>query len=1130
MEAQPKTKLVEIEEKVLKFWDKDDTFKKSLEKPSPLGEFVFYDGPPFATGLPHFGHLLPTTIKDIIPRYKTMQGYHVRRRWGWDCHGLPVENLIEKELGLKNKKDIEQYGIEKFNEAARGTVLRYADEWKKIIPRIGRWVDMENDYRTMDSSYTESVWWAFKALYDKGLVYEGYKTMQICPHCGTTLSNFEVTQGYKDVSDISVYVKFELVDEPNTFLIAWTTTPWTLPGNVALAVGANISYSYVTYRADSDVFPATYVVAEDRVSEVFADKKYEIVKTAPGMHLIGKKYKPIFDYYSKNKSPIASENPSGIFRGFVTGFENGWKVYAADFVKTDEGTGIVHIAPAFGEEDMKLGQKENLPFIQHVGMDGKFKSEMKEFAGMDVKPKSDDEKVRLGTDIAIIKYLQVHGSYFDKKKITHPYPHCWRCDTPLLNYATSSWFVKVTDIKDKLVSENNTVSWVPENVGKYRFGNWLEDARDWAISRSRFWGAPIPIWKCETCKSMKAIGSLDEIRKNTKPRNRYILMRHAEAENNVTGIVSVRASNPHPLTQKGREQAKVSGMKLRGEKIDMIISSPFVRTRETAEIVAKTIDIGKEKITYDTRLGEFNVGIFDGKLWSDYKHFIGSYQNRFTKAPVGGETLFDVRKRVLSALYDLDQKYEDKTILIVSHDEPLFTLFCGVEGIEHEKLTHREMFLTNGAYKEIKFVPLPHDKDFKTDFHRPYIDHIELDCICGGKMKRVPEVFDCWFESGSMPFAEVHYPHDKTEFNPKKWFGAKGFPADFIAEGLDQTRGWFYSMLVLGVGLFGKTPYKNVIVNGLILAEDGQKMSKSKNNFPPLMPTVDKYGADSLRYFLASSPSVRAEDVAFSEKGVDEVSKKLLQRLDNVLVFYETYADETQNSKLKIQNSGNVLDQWIIARLNQTIREVTSGLETYELDKASRPIMDFVDDVSNWYLRRSRDRFKSDDMEDKNAALNTTRFVLQELSKIMAPFTPFYAEHLYFNVTRDKESVHMQEWPKENAKFKDQSAKLIEDMKEVRKIVTLGLEIRAKANIKVRQPLTSATLKKQKSKLENEFLGLIKDELNVKSVVYADMQEEIILDTNITPELREEGVFREFLRAVQELRKKDNLSVADRVA
>ena len=583
------------EEAVLAFWNANDIFAKSLKQTEGKDPYVFYDGPPFATGLPHQGHLLQGTIKDIIPRFQTMRGRYVRRQWGWDCHGLPIENIIEKELGLKKKQDIEAYGIEAFNQKARESVFKYDKEWKSIVPRMGRWVDMDHEYKTMDASYTESIWWAFKTLHGKKLIYEGYKAMQICPRCETTLAASEVAQGYKDVKDISVYVKFELVDEPGTFFVAWTTTPWTLPGNVALAVGADIEYVKV------EVDGALYILAKERLASVLKDKvsdSAEAFVVIKGKDLVGTSYKPVFDYYAKNEK--------------LPNHENGWKVYAADFVTTQSGTGIVHIAPAFGEDDMELGKKMKLPFVQHVGMDGKMKPEVKDFAGMSVKPKSDDDKERLGTDIAVLKYLQDHDTFFAKENITHSYPHCWRCDWPLLNYAASSWFVNVSDLKPKLIAENREIKWVPEGMRDGRFGKWLEGARDWAISRSRYWGAPIPVWKCNKCANVESIGSLDELRTKTTSGNTYLLMRHGEAETNTQNIASSKVGEEFHLTERGRTQVKAAALKLKERGVELIIASPLLRTQETAHIAAEVLGLKPDAIIEDARIAEVDLGEFSG--------------------------------------------------------------------------------------------------------------------------------------------------------------------------------------------------------------------------------------------------------------------------------------------------------------------------------------------------------------------------------------------------------------------------------------------------------------------------------------------------------------------------------------
>lgn len=1110
-----KSKLVEIEESIFAFWNKNNIFKKTLERKPLRGDFVFYDGPPFATGLPHFGHLLPTTIKDVIPRYKTMCGYRVRRRWGWDCHGLPIENLIEKELGLAHKKDIESFGIEKFNKAAEQSVLRYADEWRRIIPRVGRWVDMEDDYRTMDCGYTESVWWAFKTLYDKKLVREGFKSMQLCPRCETTLSNFEVNQGYKDITDISVYVKFQLRSERDTFLLAWTTTPWTLPGNVALAVGNDISYVKIKLEESkkgehgedivSDVF---YILAEERVKDVLGEKPHVVIEKLTGKNLVGLSYNPVFPYYNTD----SLENHA-----------QGFKVYPADFVTTTDGTGIVHIAPAFGEDDMNLGRLHKLPFIQHVGTDGLFKKEVHDFAHLPVKPKDDHQKA----DIEIIKYLAHKGFLFDKKKIIHSYPHCWRCSTPLLNYASSSWFVTVSDFKDKLVAENKKVQWSPGDIRDGRFGKWLLGARDWAISRSRFWGAPLPVWKSEEGEQI-VIGSLEEIKKYSRSRNTYYGMRHGEADNNVLRVLSSLAHTPHHLTEKGKDQVRKAAASLKEKNIDMIFVSPLVRTQETAEIVRDFLGLSKKQIVVDDRLREVQVGDFEGEKHSIIQSYYSHTDDRFTKRFPQGENYSDIEKRMGVCLSDIDKKYEGKNILIITHDSPLWLLIAQAQGLSRKQTVdlrgEGEYFIPNAEVRPVSYSPLPRDGDFSINYHRPYIDDIVL-TKNGKTFKRVPEVFDCWFESGSMPFAEAHYPFDKSEFDPNAGLfkKSKGYPADFIAEGLDQTRGWFYSMLVLGVALFDKSPYKNVVVNGLVLAEDGQKMAKSKNNYPPLMPTIEKYGADSLRYFFASSPAVKAEDVCFSEKGVDEVAKKLLQRLDNVLSFYELYVKK--DSPVSI-TSQHVLDLWIRARFNETVGEVTKRLEAYELDKAARPLMDFVDDLSNWYLRRSRDRFKGDNEQDKNCALSTIHAVLLGLSKIMAPFTPFYADYLYRRLhSVPFESVHLDMWPKTEALSKDDGL-LIQNMAQVRTMVTLGLEARMKVKVNVRQPLSRLTV--GVDALTPELGALIQDEVNVKQVIVdSSLKGTVILDAVITPELREEGNMREFIRFVQDMRKKDGFIVGD---
>jgi len=1120
MHTDEKSLRAKKEEEMLVFWTEQGIFKKSLEKDSPKGNFVFYDGPPFATGTPHYGHLLAGTIKDFIGRYQTMQGKHVPRRWGWDCHGLPVENIVEKELSLKSKKEIEEYGIEKFNQKARDSVLTYVDDWKKIVPRMGRFVDMENDYKTMDSSFTESVWWIFSELNKRGLVYEGFKSMHLCPRCETTLSNFEVNQGYKDITDISVTAKFAVVGELDTYFLAWTTTPWTLPGNVALAVGAEIDYVKIKVMPSGE----NYILAKSRLSVI--KDNYAIVEEFKGEKIIGKSYRPVFDYYN-NKD--------------TANIENGFQVYGASFVTTEDGTGIVHIAPAFGEDDMILGKEKNLPFIQHVGTNGKFKPEVKDFPGIDVKPKDDHQS----TDVLIIKYLAGKGSLFAKEKIIHSYPHCWRCETPLLNYASSSWFVEVTKFRDKLVKANKEINWVPADIKEGRFGKWLEGARDWAISRSRYWGAPLPVWRCDKCGKKEFISSVADIKNKTSNQNNFLVVRHGEAENNVLGIISSNPKVPHHLTEKGRGQVKEAAAKLKSKKIDLIYVSPFPRTQETAKIISEILNIKSEQIITDDRIHEVYTGELDGKSDAEYQRFFESRMEKFDKTPKGGENYTEIKNRMTEFLYDINSKYKNKNILIVTHNTPAWLLCSGALGLTPKQAIEMRHevhdFIKNSEVKEIDFAPIPHNHNYELDLHRPYIDEIILNCDrclpgqAAGQMKRVPEVFDCWFESGSMPFSQAHYPFENLDkFNPEPGLFRKsiGFPAEFIGEGLDQTRGWFYSMLILSVALFGKTSYKNVVVNGLILASDGKKMSKKLKNYPDPMIVVDKYGADALRYYLLSSPVVKAEDLCFSETGVDEVMKKVLSRLDNVASFYEMYSQNTSVPvKNFVPNSQNVLDQWILTRLNGLIFEVTKASDKYELDRATRPIADFVDDLSTWYLRRSRDRFKSNNQKDKTQAIETTRFVLEELSKVIAPSMPFYAEVLYQKVKSfaGLESVHLAFWP-EAHKLSSTDENIITNMEEVRKIVSLGLEARSKANIKVRQPLQKLKVKSEKLKVEDiiKYFDLIKDEVNVKEVLADNLITDAVeLDLNITPELREEGQVRELVRAIQELRKQEGLTLSD---
>jgi isoleucyl-tRNA synthetase len=1104
MEKEPENTVSETaarEEAVLAFWNKEDIFNTSVEKDAPKGDFVFYDGPPFATGLPHYGHILASTIKDAVPRFWTMNGYRVRRKWGWDCHGLPLENLIEKKLGLATKRDIEAYGVKNFNEAARDAVMEYADDWKRIIPRMGRWADMDHDYKTMDSSYTESVWWVFSELNKKGLVYEGFKSMHLCPRCGTTLSNFEVNLGYKDIKDIAVTVRLPLVNEPETALLVWTTTPWTLPGNMAAAVHQDGEYAKVR------VGDETVILAKSRLAQL-GTEDYEVVEVMKGSDLVGHAYMPPFPYWQHKE---------------FEGKDHAWKIYHADYVELEgEGTGAVHLAPAYGEEDMALARAEGIPIVHHVTPDGHFMDFVTDFAGLLVKPKDDDdaEITHLDTDIEVVKKLKENGTLFRKENITHSYPHCWRCDTPLLNYATTSWFVRVTDFKDALVAENNKVHWVPEYVGANRFGRWLEGARDWAVSRQRYWGAPLPVWRNPATKEYTVFGSLAELTAHT-PRsgNTYLLMRHGQSESNVKRVVSCIRETDDPLTDEGIAQVKETAATL--PAVDVIVHSGFVRTKQTAELVRDALGLSEDAVVEDHRIGEIQIADgFEGKTWADYNGNFATWDERYTKHVGTCENRRDLQVRMGTVLYELEERYKGKSILVVGHAGSLIAMEYAAHGLtprQAEAYFTEHDELKNGMVRELSFAPLPHNDNFELDFHRPYIDEFAVYGDDGTKLERVPDVFDCWFESGSMPYGQHHYP-----FAHEDAFLKERFPAQFIAEGLDQTRGWFYSLIVLGTALFGKSPFENVIVNGLVLAEDGKKMSKKLQNYPDPMELVDRVGADSVRYYLLSSPVIRGEDLNFSEKEVKELERKNIGRLHNVLALYEQNASGEAASA----TSSHVLDQWIVARMNELVAETTAGFERYELDRATRPLVEFIDDLSVWYVRRSRDRYKSDDARDRAAAHATTRYILKTLACVMAPSMPFYADYLWGRVkeAEDPISVHLARWPEASAVDAD----LLTYMSTTRALVTKVLEARTKAGIKVRQPIGEVTIPVD---LPDAYAEILRDEVNVKAVTVdaSRAPDTVEIDTVITPELKQEGDARELTRAIQELRKQKGLQQSDRI-
>lgn len=867
----------EQEKAILKFWEKDKTFEKSLKKTEKGESYVFYDGPPFATGVPHYGHILASVLKDAFPRYWTMKGRYVRRVWGWDCHGLPIENIAEAELGIKSKDEIEKMGVKKFNDFCRSKVLTYTSEWKKTITRMARWTEFDNAYKTMDNDYIESVWWAFKQLYEKGFIYEGEKILMYCPRCATPLSKSEIAMdnSYKKVKDQSITIKFKMKDEEAYFL-AWTTTPWTLPSNLALAVNPKLKYLFVEDKSDGTV----YILAKELLNKYFKESsEYKIVKEVFGENLKGKEYEPLFPYFEDTK--------------------NAFKVVEAEFVTAEDGTGIVHIAPAFGEDDYNVSRENDFGIVQPVDDQGKFTEDVVDFNGeyiFDVNKK-------------IIELLKKDGKIVKIENTEHEYPFCYRCETPLIYRAIPSWFVEIQKIKSKLIKLNKKINWYPEFLKEGRFKHNLETAPDWNISRNRYWASAIPIWKCD-CGNKKVVGSIAELKKEA-------------------------------------------------------VSLP--------------------------------------------------------------------RKNV--------------------------------------------------------------------DLHKDYLDLVEFKCGCGKKMKRIPEVLDCWFESGAMPFAQFHYP-----FENKKLF-EENFPSQFVAEYIGQTRAWFYYMLVLSTILFDKIPFENVLTTGTILAEDGSKMSKSKNNFPDPSLIFDRYGVDALRFYLLSSGVMNADNFNFSEKGVEEIYKKVMLLIYNVNQFYEPY-----KQNLKEPKPVEVIDKWIISRLNEFIKNFSDNFENYNTIKACSEVRSFVDDLSTWYVRRNRERFNKGD----KTAVEVLGYVLDRFSKVVAPIIPFVSEKVYQTVNGSDASVHLQEMPKADLKKIDK--KLMEDMSLTRELVSMALKERDRIKIPLKQPLSKIVL--TGVKLDKKYLDLILEEVNVKKVEIKKGDEiKIELDKTMTPELEAEGYAREFSRIVQAYRK-----------
>jgi len=1128
---------VKKEEEILNFWQKNKIFEKSVENRRKSRPFIFYEGPPTANGRPGIHHVLARSFKDLICRYKTMKDFLVERKAGWDTHGLPVELEVEKELGFKNKTEIEKYGIRQFNEKAKESVWRYKKEWEKLTERMGYWIDTKNPYITFEPNYIETVWWLIKQIAQKGLLYKSYKVLPYCPRCSTPLSSHEVSLGYEIVKDPSLYIKFEITNPKSSLLqqykiqdtrykiqlLVWTTTPWTLPANVAIAVDSKLDYklwqikdevliSYIKPpQKETKLISSEALPAQAGRNKVLPNEERQVlIGEIKGKELIGEKYEPLYFHSLKE--------------------QEGKKIYEVvegNFISTKEGTGLVHMAPAFGEDDMELSKKAGLAFIKNIDDKGCFTEGPQEapeirtlaslrtffLAPLEIKGKFFKE-----ANPIIFKNLEERNLlYFgDLKGTIHEYPFCWRCHTPLLYYAFEAWYIKMSQVKKELIRNNQKINWVPQHIKEGRFGQWLSEIKDWAISRNRYWGTPLPIWECEKCDHYEVIGSLKELQAKALVSPKFYYLRHGESTSNIKRYISCYPEkNPSHLTEKGKKEIQKIAKALKKEKIGLIISSDLTRAKETAEIIAEALKI---KIIYDSRLRETNIGVYNGKSVEEYQKLFENLDQRYLKAAEGGETLTDVRKRMLEALKDAANKYSHQNILLVSHEETISTVFNKYR----PKL---------GEWGRIPYQAWPLNDNGELDLHRPYIDEIKIQCPkCGKKMKRREEVIDCWFDSGAMPYGQRHFPFEQFD-NPnlpaRKMIKRIPFPADYICEAVDQTRGWFYTLLAISTLLDLGPAYKNVISLGLILDEKGEKMSKSKGNVVEPMGIIEKYGMDSLRWYLCTVNRL-GEEKRFSETDLLNFQRRFLNTIWNVFLFYQTYAFK---GEVKISNL-SLLNQWILADLEETKAKVINLLDHYSIFEATKILDNFIDDLSRWYLRRSRRIFqKPDKLSEWETNSMVLRIVLKEFALLLAPFCPFFSEIIWQELKeeQDKESVHLADYPKGERKY--QNKKILTLMQEVRDLAASALSLRQKENIKVRQPLKELKFKNYELRIKGELLEILKDEVNVKEIIFdPNIKDEVELDTALTEDLIEEGIVRELIRQIQGERKNQGLVPQDKIS